>query len=78
METLILNSRSKRDVKLLVDIAKKLGMDLRVADRRDLILAEALRLNRSVKKNNVSMTEIVDECNAVREELHRDAGTDNS
>lgn len=78
METLILNSSSKRDVKLLVDIAKKLGMDLRVADRRDLILAEALRLNRSVKKNNISMTEIVDECNAVREELHRDAGTDNS
>ncbi len=68
METLILNSNSKSDVKLLVDIAKKLGMDLKVADRRDLILAEALRLNQSVKKNNVPLAEIVDECNNVRED----------
>ncbi|WP_257666563.1 hypothetical protein [Parapedobacter tibetensis] len=34
METLILNSNSKKDVRLLVDIAKKLGMDLKVADEQ--------------------------------------------
>ena len=78
METLILNSDSKRDVKLLVDIAKKLGMDLKVAGPNDLILLEAMRLNQSVKKNNISLDEIVDECNAVREELHRDDHTNNS
>ena len=78
METLILNSDSKRDVKLLVDIAKKLGMDLKVAAPNDLILMEALRLNQSVKKNNISLDEIVDECNVVREKLHRDAHTNNS
>jgi len=78
METLILKSNSKRDVKLLVDIAKKLGMDLKVADRRDLVLAEALRLNKSVKKNRVPLSEIVDECNVVREELHQDVRKNNS
>lgn len=75
METLILNSNSKRDVKLLVDIAKKLGMELKVADKHDLILAEALILNQSVKKNNISLDEIVDECNVVRAELHQNVQT---
>lgn len=75
METLILNSNSKRDVKLLVDIAKKLGMELKVADQHDLILAEALRLNQSVKKNNISLDEIVDECHVVRSESHQDVRT---
>ncbi|HWK57579.1 MAG TPA: hypothetical protein VNQ80_09585 [Parapedobacter sp.] len=75
METLILNSNSKRDVKLLVEIAKKLGMELKVADKHDLILAEALILNQSVKKNNISLDEIVDECNVVRAELHQDVRT---
>jgi len=72
---LILNSNSKRDVKLLVEIAKKLGMELKVADKHDLILAEALILNQSVKKNNISLDEIVDECNVVRAELHQDVRT---
>lgn len=75
METLILNSNSKRDVKLLVEIAKKLGMELKVADKHDLILAEALILNQSIKKNNISLDEIVDECNVVRAELHQDVRT---
>jgi len=66
METLILNNSSKKDVKLLVDIAKKLGMDLKVADRRNLIFAEALRLNQSVKKNTITVGEIVNECTTVR------------
>ena len=72
---MILNSNSKRDVKLLVEIAKKLGMELKVADKHDLILAEALILNQSVKKNNISLDEIVDECNVVRAELHQDVRT---
>jgi hypothetical protein len=78
METLILNSNSKKDVRLLVDIARKLGMDLKVADRRDLILAEADRLNKSVKKNNISLTEIVDECTSVRQERRQHVPKDNS
>lgn len=72
---MILNSNSKRDVKLLVEIAKKLGMELKVADKHDLILAEALILNQSIKKNNISLDEIVDECNVVRAELHQDVRT---
>lgn len=72
METLILNNSSKRDVKLLVDIAKKLGMDLKVADQRDLILTEALRLNQSVKKNKIAFSEIVAESTAVRKERYQD------
>ncbi len=74
METLILNNSSKKDVKLLVDIAKKLGMDLKVADQRDLILTEALRLNQSVKKNKIDFSEIVAESTAVRKELYQNAG----
>jgi len=70
METLILNSESKKDVKLLMDIAKKLGMDLRIAERRDLILAEARLLNQSVGSNSISPTEIVETCNSVRKERH--------
>ena len=68
METLILNNSSKKDIKLLVDIAKKLGMDLRVADRKDSILAEALQLNQSVKNNKITFSEVVEECSAVRKE----------
>lgn len=77
METLILNNSSKKDVKLLVDIAKKLGMDLKVADRRDLIFAEALRLNQSVKKNTITVGEIVEECTAVRKKQYRDVRENN-
>jgi hypothetical protein len=39
METLILNSDSQEDLQLLLDIAKKLGLDLRIADRQALIMA---------------------------------------
>jgi len=70
METLILNSSSKQDIKLLLDIAKKLGLQLKVADRRDLILAEALQLNNSVKRNKISASDIIEECSEVRRQHH--------
>ena len=48
METLILNSNSKKDVGLLIEIAKKRGLDLKVATKKDLILAGARILDASV------------------------------
>lgn len=41
METLILDSKSKKDVILLLDIAKRIGLNLKIASKRDLIIAEA-------------------------------------
>ena len=67
METLILNSNSKKDVTLLLDIAKKIGLDLKIASHKDLILAEAKILNDSVKPNKITMQEIVEECRIVRQ-----------
>lgn len=53
METLILNSTSEDDLKLLLDSAKKMGMDLRVADKQALMMAQAKWLNESVQKENL-------------------------
>jgi hypothetical protein len=59
MATLILNSNSKKDVALLIDIAKRIGLDLKIASERDLILAEAKLLDASIKPNKITMQEIV-------------------
>lgn len=66
METLILNNNSKKDLSLLLDFAKKSGLDMRIASKKDLILAEARILNASIKPNNISLQEIVEECRIVR------------
>jgi hypothetical protein len=66
METLIFNNNSKKDLSILLDFAKKSGLDIRVASKKDLILAEAQFLNASIKPNNISLQEIVEECNIVR------------
>lgn len=66
METLILDSKSKKDVILLLDIAKRIGLNLKIASKRDLIIAEAKLLDTSIKSNKLSMQEIVDECRTVR------------
>ena len=34
METLLLNSNSKKDINLLLDIAKKIGIDLKIAPKK--------------------------------------------
>lgn len=72
METLILNSASQDDVRLLMDIAKKLGMDLRVADKQALILAQANWLNESVKPNNIPFSQIVESCSSVRKSRYEE------
>ena len=36
MTTLILDSNSKKDVSLLLDIAKKIGLDLKIAAKTDV------------------------------------------
>ncbi len=72
METLILNSASEEDLKPLLDIAKKLGMDLRVADEQALMLAQAKWLNKSVQQNNISFSEIVESCSSVRKSRYEE------
>jgi len=72
METLILDSASEEDLRLLMDIAKKLGMDLRVADKKALILVQAKWLNESVKPNSIPFSEIVESCNSVRNSLYEE------
>lgn len=71
METLILNSNSRKDVILLIDIAKKIGLDLRIATKKDLILAEAKLLDASVKPNKITTQEIVEENWAVRKFFYK-------
>jgi hypothetical protein len=66
METLILNNNSKKDLSILLDFAKKSGLEIKIASKKDLILAEAQILNTSIKPNNISLQEIVEECNIVR------------
>lgn len=78
METLILTSNSQKDIKLLLDIAEKLGIELRVAEKRDLILAEADYLNKSVQPNSVSLPDIVDSCHSVRKSRYEKSQEDNS
>ena len=78
MEALILNNGSEGDVKLLMDIAQKLGMDLKIAKAEDLILMEANLLNRSVNPNNISFEEIVDVCKSVRKSRHEKSKEDHS
>ncbi|WP_162344332.1 MULTISPECIES: hypothetical protein [Cyclobacterium] len=77
METLILNSTSEDDLKLLLDIAKKLGMDLRVADKQALMMTQAKWLNKSVQKNNISLAEIVESCSSVRKSRYEERKKDN-
>ncbi|SEJ50935.1 hypothetical protein SAMN05192553_104374 [Cyclobacterium xiamenense] len=77
METLILNSTSEDDLKLLLDIAKKLGMDLRVADKQELMMTQAKWLNKSVQKNNISLAEIVESCSSVRKSRYEERKKDN-
>lgn len=78
METLILTSNSPKDIKLLFDIAEKLGIDLRIADKKDLILAEADFLNKSVQPNNVLLSDIIDSCHSVRKSRYEKSQEDNS
>ncbi|KFC24565.1 hypothetical protein [Chryseobacterium sp. FH1] len=74
METLILNNGTKKDLELLLEIAKKLGLNLTLAknesseDKRKRLLALAEKLDNSITPNNITMEEIVEECNIVRKE----------
>ena len=74
METLILNNGSKKDLDLLLDIAKKLGLNLSIENksekevRYERLRKLAKKLDSSVKPNNITMEEIVEEVRLVREE----------
>lgn len=71
METLILNNGSKKDLDLLLEIAKKLGLNLTVsneADRYNKLRQLAKKLDDSIAPNEISMEEIVAEVRLVREE----------
>lgn len=80
METLILNNGSKKDLDLLLEIAKKLGLNLTVSneeDRYDRLRKLAKKLDDSVVPNEISMDEIVEEVRLVREE-RQDYGKENN
>ena len=71
METLILNNGSKKDLDLLLEIAKKLGLNLTVsneASRYEKLRQLAKKLDDSIAPNEISMDEIVEEVRLVREE----------
>lgn len=74
METLILNNGTKKDLDLLLDIAKKLGLNLSIENKNERdVRYERLRklakkLDNSVKPNDITMEEIVEEVKLVREE----------
>lgn len=78
METLILNSNSKKDLELIKEIALKFGISVSYGkapdeteeQRKERLLALAKRLDASVKPNDITMEEIVEECNIVRKELY--------
>ena len=78
MATLILNSNSKKDVALLIDIAKRIGLDLKIASEKDLILAEAKLLDNSIKSNKITMQEIVEETRMVRKANYAKRNKDNN
>lgn len=71
METLILNNGTKKDLNLLLDIAKKLGLNLTVAkrnDRYEKLRKLAQKIDNSVVENDITMEEIVEEVRWAREE----------
>ena len=74
METLILNNGTKKDLDLLLNIAKKLGLNLSIENksekevRYERLRKLAKKLDSSVKPNNITMEEIVEEVRLVREE----------
>ncbi|WP_114749894.1 hypothetical protein [Pleomorphovibrio marinus] len=77
METLILSNASDEDIKLLLAIAKKMGIDLRVADKQGLVMSQAERLNKSVQANSISLSEIVESCSSVRKARYEKRKKDN-
>ena len=84
METLILNNGTKKDLDLLLEIAKKLGLNLSVENKneRDVryerLKKLAKKLDNSVKPNNITMEEIVEEVKLVREERKNYGKNNNS
>ncbi len=79
METLILKNNSKKDLNLLLTIAKKMGMDLEVssAENSTKPLSQKLinlrrlaqKTDATVKANTISINEIVTENNIVRKQM---------
>ena len=50
MQTVILNSKSKSDIKLLTDIAKKIGVDIKIlteSDKEEIGLSYAIKEGRT-------------------------------
>jgi hypothetical protein len=87
METLILKNSSKKDLSLLLTIARKMGMDLEVSSNHEsknvfeskfnALRKLAIKAEGLTKTNNISMDEIVDETNIVRKQMY-DAGKHNN
>ncbi|MCC5936171.1 MAG: hypothetical protein JJU34_02710 [Lunatimonas sp.] len=73
MATLILNSNEEEDIKLLLDTAKKLGLDLRLADNEWLLMEEAERLSKIDNPQAFPTEEIVDLCRSVRKSRYEKA-----
>jgi hypothetical protein len=87
METLILKNNSKKDLNLLLTIAKKMGMDLEVSATekpensltKKLIHLRSLaqKTDATVKPNTISITTIVEENNLVRKQMFNEGKHNN-
>ena len=72
METLIINSNSKKDIQLIKEIALKFGMQIESKSNNqkttkfDNLRVVAKRLDTAIKPNTIPMQEIVEECSIVR------------
>ena len=84
METLILNSNSKKDLELIREIALKFGIvafyqrDETFEEKRARLLELAKKLDESIVPNDITMEEIVEEVRLVREERRKYGKENNS
>ncbi|MFJ1490635.1 hypothetical protein [Capnocytophaga canis] len=73
MNTLILNGTAK-DLRLLLDFSKKIGIDLKVVKEKTKPqskgLSAALALSKTRKATKISQQDIVDECREVRKKRY--------
>lgn len=78
MQTFILRNGNNQDVQLLLDISRKLGLDLELQSpffsdktRMESVSQAIVALTQTRKTHNFSEQDIVDECRKVRAELQK-------
>lgn len=79
METLVLKNGTPEDIKLLLDISNKIGLQLewvkkvsKRVNKKPIAKKAILELTDSRTPNTIKMQEIVEECREVREGHHEE------